>query len=314
MKKLEILFLGAAKRTSLLERFVEAGSSLDVELGFNSCEKDDNFCPISHLAKIIPGPKFASPEFQKYLAETIDSNQIDIIIPTMDSATVALSKFTTNQPNAKYWPVVSDYQLCLKCEDKKLSEEFFEEQSLPTPPNTKGVFPKILKPKNGFGSKGVVVVKNQEEYDQVVSKNPTNYVVQDFIKGVETTVDFYVSPKKGLLGYVLRDRLEVSDGEVMICRTRPATPAEAEVIEKVAAFLGWVGCITLQYIKNEAGKVFVLEINPRFGGGATASIEAGLEMPKYLLAEYLGLDFNKPKQLKQLIMTRSRRDFFHAYK
>ncbi len=66
-RRLNILFLGAAKRVSLLERFLDAAERLDVHLRIHSFEKDSGFCPISHLALVHEAPNFAAAAFQDRL-------------------------------------------------------------------------------------------------------------------------------------------------------------------------------------------------------------------------------------------------------
>lgn len=310
-KSINILFLGASKRTSLLEDFYKSAKKLDIKLNVFSCEKDTEFCAISHLATILEGPKFSSDSFQDWLDETIKKHNINIVIPNMDSATVALSKFKENHKNLENcWCVVSAFDLCEKMNNKQLSEKFFNEYNIPTYKNTDGFFPKILKDKLGFGGKGQFVANNEEEYSNIFKRiDKNNYIIQDYIKGRETSVDFYISHQKGLIGYVLRDRLEVSDGEVMNCITRYPELKEKELIENIAKIKGWEGCITLQYIKDKDENIRVVEINPRFGGGATCAIACGLDMPTYILSEFIGLDFAIGK-IKNLRMARSRRDFF----
>lgn len=311
MKNVNILFLGASKRVSLIERFIRAAKETGVGLGLFSCEIKEGFYPISAYARVLEGPSFRSDSFEPWLANAIEDNGIGIVIPNMDSATVALSRFARTRGDSRgCWCVVSDYDLCKAMDDKISADEFFSRNSIPTPLNTPGRFPKILKPRYGFGAKGVRTVGSGDELDRACGADG-DFMVQDFIKGRETTVDFYVSPSRGLMGYVLRDRIEVSDGEVMVCDTRPATGPEEELIERVASIKGWCGCITMQYIMDPEGHLYLIEINPRFGGGATGSIEAGLDMPRYILCEYLDYDFDRPERLRNIRMTRARRDFFY---
>ena len=308
--KINILFLGAAKRTSLLERFNLSAQKLGIDLSMYSCEKDESFCAISHLAKILAGPKFTAPEFQTWLKDTIQKYGIDIVIPNMDSATVALARFNeTEKPEARC--VVSSFELCETMNDKILSEKFFHEHNLPTFENTADFYPKIIKDRFGFGAHGQYVVHSESELEHFFETNDRNrYLVQDFRPGVETSVDFYVDTKKGLVGYVLRNREEVSDGEVMNCTTHYPDDTEKALIESVAAIPGWYGCITLQYMRDKNGDIRIVEINPRFGGGATCAIECGLDMPTYILAEHLGREYSVGK-IKNVKMVRSRRDFFY---
>ena len=47
--------------------------------------------------------------------------------------------------------------------------------------------------------------------------------------------------------------------------------------------------LQLQFIRdNKTGETFVMEINPRLGGGVITSIEAGADIPTYILKEYMG--------------------------
>ncbi len=311
MQELNILFLGASKRTSLLESFVLAAQGLNIQLNMYSCEISEDFCPISHLATIIQGPKFTDECFLIWLDKIIKEKCISIVIPNMDSATVVLSRYKENFAPKDCWCVVSSYDLCKKMNDKVLADEFFKSSDIPTFGNT-DYYPKIIKARLGFGAKGQYIVNDQEEL-RVLSKKILmgDYIIQDYKKGKESSVDIYISPKYGVKGYVVRDRLAVSDGEVMDCVTRIPCGAEKELIEKIASIDGWEGCITLQYMRYAGDNFNVVEINPRFGGGATCGIACGLDMPKYILQEHLKQTLDEPI-IRNLKMVRSRRDFFHA--
>lgn len=313
LKEVKILFLGASKRVTLLERFFAAAEQLAISVRLYSCEATAEFYPISHLASVIAGPDFMTPAFQIWLEKTIQEYTIDIIIPNLDAATVALSKYRYEHRENQCWALVSDHDICWKMYDKLLSDRFFRSVGVLCPDNTPGHFPKILKPRFGSASKGLQVACSESQMARILNENDIDYFVQDFISKVrETTVDFYISRKGELIGYVLRDRIEVSDGEVMVCRTRTPDLEEIELIEQLAKSAPWQGCITLQYI-NSGQQLYVIEINPRFGGGATCGIEAGLNMPLYVLAEFFGYDINPPVVNHKLLMTRARRDFFYEY-
>jgi carbamoyl-phosphate synthase large subunit len=308
-----VLFLGASKRVSLLERFVDAASRHNIGITLFSCESDEQFCPVSTLATVLAGPVFLSNEFGDWLHNAIERYSIDVVIPNMDSATVALSRFAEEHMGS-CWPLVSTRLLCESMYDKKLADAFFREHDIPVPPDTPGRFPKILKPRLGFGAKNIRIVRNAAQQCAELSENGSDYIEQDFLSAFEeTTVDIYLSRKHGLLGYVLRDRIDISDGEVMVCRTRLPREDERRLIEQIASIRGWQGCITLQYLTDPRGSLYVVEINPRFGGGATCAIEAGLDMASYILLERLGEPLSRPSTFRNLIMSRARRDYFHEY-
>ena len=71
------------------------------------------------------------------------------------------------------------------------------------------------------------------------------------------------------------------------------------------------GPVTLQFIRKDK-ELFLLELNPRFGGGVIASIESGFEIPRIMIMDYLDIPFKKLTNYKTLIMTRCYREAFHA--
>lgn len=311
--ELKILFLGASKRVSLLERFMTAAQARNISLRLFSCELVDDFYPISKYATILQGPRFRDPHFFSWLSQAITQHQIDIVIPNMDAATVMLSQYVQQQADTKAWCVVSEADLCLQCEDKIFAHQLFKRHHLPVVSNTPHIFPKIMKLRNGFGGRFVHIVKTAQEMQTCLTNlpNPDDYLIEDLLVGQETTTDMYFNRAGELMGYVLRDRLEISDGEVMVCITRDPQPDEKKLLEQVANIPGWMGCINVQFMRNRAGTCSIIEINPRFGGGSTAAIEAGLDMCGYILDEYLQRPFAaKPPILQHIKMTRARRDFF----
>ena len=59
-------------------------------------------------------------------------------------------------------------------------------------------------------------------------------------------------------------------------------------VQVAEALAECMGLITIQLILTPQGRMRVLEINPRFGGGVPLAIEAGANFPRWLLAEWLG--------------------------
>lgn len=316
MHKIKLLFLGASKRVTLLEQFFAAAKILGIGLQVYCCEKKIDFYPVSHLSTILEGPSFSSNRFENWLGNTITNYGIDCVIPNMDSATVALSKFSRDHHTefkSTLFPV-SDFSLCRIMNDKIQADLFFKSNGIPTFENTTGYYPKIYKPINGFGAKGQHVVSNGAENEAIAHiLDCDKYILQDYRPGRETSVDIFFDQYSRLVGYVLRDRESVSDGEVMSCTTRHPSEPEKELIDKITSIPGWRGCITLQYIMGADNRLRVVEINPRFGGGATCSVAAGLAMPTYILQQILGIPIEYNPIIKKIKMVRARRDFYYDY-
>jgi carbamoyl-phosphate synthase large subunit len=145
-------------------------------------------------------------------------------------------------------------------------------------------FPAILKPKVGKGSAGVRVVT---KIDQLLDMDQ-EHILQDFIDGDEYTVDVLADKSSTILSMVQRKRVRIESG----------ISVEAEVVEddegrvicaQLNERLQMRGVYCIQYIKNSSG-IYVLEINPRFGGGSVLSLKAN---PTIIL-NYLNIAQNKP--------------------
>lgn len=310
--KLKILFLGAGKLLTLLEYFATAAKKQQVEIELLSFELTP-ICAISQIATVVKSPLFTNPEFPEFLIDFVKKNQISIVIPTMDSATVALSLVKEKLSEMGCTPVVSEHDLCTAMNDKFLSEEWFKKNHIPCPENTEK-FPKIAKPRFGYASKGIVRIKDESEWEFFTKKSdPSQYLIQNLIGGDEYTVDAYVDKKGRVVDIMTRKRIEVEAG---IVNTSLSHRNEAIIKEtkRILEMGGWYGPITLQFFYNEKGPS-IIEINPRFGGGVTHSLHCGLDMPSWLMNEHMGKPIeHTPHTWKDgSLMIRCRRDTYHDH-
>lgn len=306
---LRVLFLGAGKRLSLLEAFQRAAQAEGVALQLHAAETRRQV-PIAALARIHPAPGFRDASFAAWLVRTVQALRIDLVVPNMDAATVALSAVRDDLGRAGCWAVVSSPELCVAMEDKAAAEQWFRRRGLRVPPRSG--WPRILKRRLGFGSRGQVVVRDPDERDRFLATvdDPLAYLEQDFLEGPEYSVDAYVDRRGRLVGAMPRQRLSVVDGEVdeSVSRRHPE-------IERVAGVLfaepGWAGPLTAQFIDTQDGPC-LLEVNPRFGGGATHAIHCGLDMPRWILRERLERPLPSPPLpwRENSLMVRCRRDIF----
>jgi len=76
--------------------------------------------------------------------------------------------------------------------------------------------------------------------------------------------------------------------------------------------LGIVGPSNTQWIIDTKGSLWLLEVNARFGGGYTLSMEAGLDAISLIERDYFGKDYVYPREIKNnLLLERSYRDHFY---
>lgn len=308
MEVIKILFLGAGKRLSLLEKFTEASKLENTSIELFSAEISKQVS-IAQIATVYESPKFSDSKFSKWLIELVRHQKINIIIPNMDAATVSLSYLKSELQSMGVWPIVSSHDLCVRMEDKILANCWFNKFNIPVP--GMGKWPRILKPRKGFGGKSQFLINNTQERQKILREiEYSDFIEQEFISGQEYSVDAYINRKGLFIAAMPRLRLRVLDGEVdeSLSVHKPEIERLTKYIIEQSA--GWEGPITLQFIEFDGG-VVLIEINPRFGGGVTHSIHCGLNMPQWILREWMGKDLPKEPTWKVgSLMTRCRRDIF----
>jgi carbamoyl-phosphate synthase large subunit len=311
MNRLNVLFLGGAKRVSFAEHLKAAGKQRGMDVSIFSYELEKTV-PIGKVAEVLIGLKWSDKNIYADLENVIEKHDIHIVLPFVDKAI----EITANlKSRTKAFIPISSVEICKTMFDKVQSSDWFEEKGIPQPPKYKSKddikYPAILKPRNGSASKGIVIAEKSEDIENVVWEN---YLVQEFIpNAVEYTVDCYVSQKGEPTSIVPRVRLETAGGEVTKTITRKNDQLIA-IADKILRSGKFRGPITIQFITDQNEKhYYVMEINPRFGGGVIASIEAGSMSLHMLLDEYEGKEIVEQKCWKEnILMTRYMQEVIYA--
>lgn len=303
-----ILFLGGAKRVSLAERFVAEGRTRKTPVEIFSYELTDEV-PISAVGKIIIGEKWTSPNILSHLTDTIERNAINVVIPSVDPATVIAAELAL--AGSGVFVCGSPIEACRTFFDKQRSEDWFSSNNFPTP-KFNGEFPAIAKPVQGSASAGIQIFETRKALDTFLEEHrEQDYLLQRFIDGWEYTVDCYLDRSGKTLAAIPRVRLTVAGGEVL--KSRTIDDPEIERLVRAILEKGRLrGPVNVQVLREKnTGSLYVVEVNPRFGGGCILSIEAGASFPAFVLNEAVGLP-NEPVRAwnRNLLMMRANREFF----
>jgi len=285
--EINILFLGGAKRVSLAKHFINTASDLGHIVKIFSYELDEKV-PIASVGNVLIGKRWNDESIIEDLLHTIKKYRIGIVLPFVDPAISVASKLSLHCPDV-FIPV-SDISLCNIMFDKVLSSEWFKNHCIDQPESFDNLdnlkYPIILKPRHGSASKGISVCFDQKD---IPKYDLSDFLIQKYIEDhTEYSVDCYVSKNGCITSVVPRIRLETSCGEVVksITVKNDAIIKQSIKILKSGSFRG---PITIQFIiDNKSGSIFVMEINPRLGGGVVTSIGAGSGIVKMILDEYLG--------------------------
>jgi carbamoyl-phosphate synthase large subunit len=295
-RNVRLLFTCAGRRVELITAFRRAARSLGLRPDIHVADTETHFAAacIADRAHRVPPTQSAG-----YIAAVLDlvrHRKIDMLIPLIDMDLVKLADARDEFARLSCAAMISAPRVVRTCRDKLLTYRFLSRHSIDTPgtwtpqdalDRKNHTFPYFLKPRAGSASKGNFIIRNRHDLVAMVPRVPEP-IVQEFVAGIEHTLDVYAGFDGQPRCVVPRQRIEVRGGEVTKART-VKNPAIINMgVRVVEALAECVGLITIQLILTPDGRIRVIEINPRFGGGVPLAIHAGANFPKWLLAEWLG--------------------------
>lgn len=295
-RDVRILFSCAGRRVELISAFIRAAEALGIKPVIHTADVDPLFAAscISDKAHQIPATK--SRGYLPALLEIARRERIDLLIPLLDpelgKLASAREQFARRGCNA----LVSSPAVVRRSQDKLAMYRFLVQHGIDTPRTwtpadlleaSSHQLPYFLKPRKGSASQGNFVIRTRAELDMLAAHYP-KAIIQEFVKGVEHTLDVYTGFDGQPRCVVPRERIEVRGGEVTKARTVKNSAIIEAGLQVVRALRDCVGVITIQVIATPGGQIRVIEVNPRFGGGVPLAIHAGADFPRWLLQEWRG--------------------------
>lgn len=290
---MNILLTSAGQRVSLVRAFQNEIKKISITAKVYTVDLNPILAPACHVSDGYDSiTKVTNENYIQDLLEICLKRKVKLIIPTIDTELLVLSKNKDLFIKNGIIPIISDLKFIQKCRDKRISNEFFQEKGIDIPEaidkNTPS-FPLFIKPYDGSLSKDIFIVKKDSELTEYHLSN-TKLMFMEYIDNVENdeyTVDAYYDKNNELKCVVPRKRIFVRSGEINKGVTQK-NEIKAFVKSKLSKIEGAIGCLTMQFFFNPITKRIVgIEINPRFGGGYPLSYLAGANFPQWIIKEYL---------------------------
>lgn len=286
--ELRILFTGVGRRIELIQAFREAALQQSINLKIYGADMSGT---APALAYCDFTRKVCGMREKDYIAQLISicsDDNIDLLIPTIDTDLLLLSENTEVFLEVGTRVLISRPDKIAICRDKNLTADFFESCGLKAPKTVNdyklycGKFPCFIKPKDGSSSINAFKVNEKAEL-AVYAEKIKDYVIQPFIEGTEYTIDIFCNFDSKPIYIVPRIRLIVRAGEVL----KTQITMDKRIIEECESIVHKfkpVGPITVQLIRQkDTEEDYYIEINPRYGGGAPLSMNAGAKSAEVLL-------------------------------
>ncbi len=305
---MNILFCTVGRRGYIVDYFREhlsADSKLIGTSDRNDCNTEFT-SGFSHCDKsyIVPSIK----EERNYINELLNickKENIDILFSFYDYDTYILSKYLKEFEAIGVKPVISSHEVNTICFDKIETYKFLKSQGFKTPwtMTSDEVFqkeipsyPVIVKPRFGFGSNAISFAKNRSEVDFFLKYNDNeDMIVQEFIEGSEYSFDILNDFRGRTITAVVKRKMKMRSGETdQGYAIRDDRLSECGM--KLGSKLGHTGPLDVDFFIKD-NEPYILELNPRFGGGYPITYLAGMDFPKIIIDIVTGeLDFSDYKK------------------
>jgi carbamoyl-phosphate synthase large subunit len=225
-------------------------------------------------------PKVVDPSFEKVMTEIIKNDGVDYYIPLIDEEILIAHRIAEKCGIRVLSPAPEFVSLCLDKLElmKALAERGISVIHTDTADRYDGSFgfPLFLKPKTGRGSRGAMKICSQEAFSAYfVLENyaKDEVLVQPYVGGQEYTVSVTANSVNRLISVV--PKIVYQKQGV----TKHAACLHHKGIEtlcrKIVETFVPCGSFNVQ-LKEDGGKLYIFEINPRYSTTLVLSTAAGI--------------------------------------
>ena len=290
------MFTCAGRRVELIAAFQRAAARLGLRLMVHTADVERFAAAACTANKAHRVPAVTSADYVPALLRIARREKIDLVIPLIDTELYKLAVARDKFSRFGCCAIISSPDVVRICRDKVSTFDFLTGHGIDTPQTWRGrevlnrrrhQFPYFLKPRKGSASKGNYVLHNRQDLEALVPHVP-DAIIQEYVNGVEHTLDVYTGFDGRPRCVVPRERVEVRGGEVTKARTVNHAGIIDTGVRVVEALAECMGLVTIQLFLTRRGRIAVIEVNPRFGGGVPLAIQAGADFPKWLLMEWQG--------------------------
>ncbi len=304
---MNILFSCAGRRRYLLKYFKKELSQGDKIIA-TDMQSSAPALTEADIVEIVPA--VYAENYIDVLKEICIKHCIDAIISLNDLELPILANNKNKFEEIGTRVIVSSMDVIDICFDKYKTAEFISKIGLNSPKtfisyeeaivalrNSDLKFPIIIKPRWGSGSIGIEIAYDFEDLEilynylkkklsrSILAKasiSEESLLIQEYINGSEYGLDVMNDLHGKHCGVSIKKKLSMRAGE-----TDKAVTVKNDTIFSIGRTIGK----KLKHIANldcdileKDGEFYVLELNPRFGGGYPFSHEAGINMPKAIIS------------------------------
>lgn len=271
-----------------------------------------NACALQAADVGLQAPGVHDTNYLPFVKKVIREYDIKAILSLNDHELPVLANARESLEALGAKVLCSNPDIIEMCFDKWATYQFFQNNQIGTPRSyisladvkkalQKGIltYPVILKPRWGSASSGITLVEDEKELDyayylldkklqksveskRYLAEPGHGILLQEYISGVEYGLDILNDLQGNHYASFGRQKLAMRAGETDLAIS-VINPEFSGLGKKIGELTGHYGIIDSDLMEKD-GRIYFLELNPRFGGGYPFSHEAGVNVPAMYLA------------------------------
>lgn len=318
---MNILLTSGARRIDFINFFKEALREADTLGNIIVADPDHNAPSLQVADRPYVIPHQTDDNYIDAILEICRENEIDAIIPLNDWEVPKLSSNKDEFDRLGVKLFVPPIDVVQKVRDKAKYRELLGEMNIKAPyayltvdeakdalAREEVSFPLIVKPRNGSASFGIEIVNSEEEMESAyklaiekLRETPIardsqysveeNIMVEEVIEGEKYSLDIVNDLEGNFLTAFARKQLAMRGGDV----DRTITSHKDELLNlgrRIGINLKHNGYINTD-VFFDGEDYYVIDINPRFGGGYAFTHHAGANIPAAFIALAGGKEIRK---------------------
>jgi carbamoyl-phosphate synthase large subunit len=276
------------------------------------CDSNPDAVSLQEADRAFIMPRSSHPEYFDRLLDLCKQNKIGLLISLNDLELPLLALHRDRFLEIGTVPMISDPAAIDICFDKWKTFQFLKQNNIPAPKTYRSLadareaiasgeltFPLVVKPRWGTASIGIEYPQDDEELElayRLVKKRLTRTIlaaassidpdrsvlIQERIIGGEYGLDVINNLKGEYVTTFAKRKLSMRGGETD-CAQTTSNHQLTNIGEKIGRNLKHVGNLDCDVLSGPQG-YYVLELNPRFGGGYPFSHIAGANLPAALIS------------------------------
>ncbi len=305
---MNILLTSAGRRNYMVDYFKEVVKPYNGKVYAMNSNTD---APALWVADgFVQAPLIYDPSYKDFLLRYCKEKDIQIVISLFDIELPILAQLKQEFKQHGITIIVSEEWLTTMANDKWKTQEFLNANGFNTVAtflnlkdlkDSTAAFPVFIKPRWGMGSMSIFKAENTEEAtfyfkkaQQEIKKSYLKYesatdnenavLIQEAMPGVEYGLDIINDLNGNYCNTVVKQKLAMRSGETDGAIT-VHEPLLMDLGAKLAKLTKHPGNMDVD-VFFDGTTPYILELNPRFGGGYPFSHAAGVNVPQAIVAWY----------------------------